>query len=150
MFERRIRLIVTGTMFVTLFLPAIPPPDSEPNWIYILWYSMEALPRVFRSTDIAYCVGWLLPLLGLLSIPFLIPFNLCLAIRSFKEVKILYRIFVLALPALAWYTTFLTDPELRGVGLWANALILSIAMLLEAALVAKELLDTRKRGISTQ
>lgn len=147
MLERRIRLILTGTMFVTLFLPTIPPPDSEPNWIYILWYSMEALSRAFRGTDVAYCVGWLSPLFGLLSIPLLIPFNLCLAIRSFREVKILYRVLVFPLAALAWYTTLLTGPELRGLGLWANAVTVSIAASIETILVAKEQLDTREQGI---
>ncbi len=138
MSERHLRLILAGAMFVTLLLPMNPHPDPVPNGVYILWYSMEAMPRILRSTDIAYSMGWLLPLLGLLGTLVLIPLNLCLVARPRKGVKVLYRILVLALLPLAWYTTFSTALRFRGVGLWANTAVVSAAVLLEAFFVARE------------
>jgi hypothetical protein len=78
-----------------------------------------------------------------LTVPLLILLNACLAVRSFRGLRMLYRFLLLALLPLTWYRTFLTDPAWRGVGFWANAAVVSAAVLIEIVLIGTRL---RKSG----
>ena len=57
MSERLLRLVLAGGMFGILFLPLTSPPEVMPNWLFIFWYSMEALSRIFGGTDIVNRIG---------------------------------------------------------------------------------------------
>lgn len=144
MSERRFRLVLAGIMFVTLLLPLNPPPEVLPNWLFILWHSLETLSWIFyRPSGANYTVGlagWLnvFSFLSLLSAPLLILLNVCLAVRPFGGLKMLYRILMLILLPLTWYLAFIIDPDWRGMGFWANIAVVSAAALLEIFFVARE------------
>jgi len=147
MSERLFRLVLAGVIFVTLFLRCNPLSEAEgvPNWLFILFVSMEALTWLFDRPSYGAIypidfIGWLnaLSLLSPLSVTLLIPFNIFLVIWPFrglsKLLRILYRILMLILFPLTWYLTFTIDPTYRrGMGFWAIPVVITVAALLEIA-----------------
>lgn len=140
MSERRLRAILAIAMLVTLFLPVDPPRTTGVNLTFILWYSMEALASFIGVPGIAL-IDWLrlvLFLLGILGVPLLILLNLCLLARSFRGLRIVYRIFLLILLPLTSYGAFQLDPGWRAVGFWAYIAVISAAALIEIFFVVRE------------
>ena len=137
MSERLLRVILTSVMFITLFLPWNPLSDSGlmPTWVYMLWGTVEAVAAMVRGIKGIYFFNALCCALSLLTVPLLILLNACLALCSLRELKMLYGFSSLALLPLTWYRTFLTDPAWRGIGFWANATVVSAAVLVEIVLV---------------
>jgi hypothetical protein len=141
--ERVFRLVLAGIMVVTLFLPFQPVSAARevPNWLFILYASVEtsvALLSGPRTTLFPVrLVNWfdLLSRLSLLSVLFLIPFNILLAVCPFERLKtwlrIAHRLALLVLVVLTWRFTFIVAPVIRGVGFWANTAVISIAALVE-------------------
>lgn len=140
MFERVLRLIAGGGMFLTLFL-RLNPLGSEglTNWTYILWFSSEALPAIFSDLSIFERAIWLGLVLPLLAVPLLILFSMYLSIHPSRKTKILYRVFVLILLPLTWYRSFHIDFEWPEAGVfWVSTAAVSLAALIEVALESKE------------
>lgn len=145
--ERLFRLILAGVMFATLFLPLNLLPGTMPNWLFIFWCSIEALPRIFGGTDIANRIGWLRLFLSSLAVPLLILLNVCLSVRPFTGLKMLYRILMPVLFLLSWYESFHIDPVYRGLGFWTLIAVVSAAMLVEIVfLVSAQLRKSRDTG----
>jgi len=139
MSERLLRVILASVMFITLFLPWSPLSQGFlPTWMYILWVTGEALEiaifhgikGIYMRNVLRFCIA-----LSPLTVPLLLLLNVCLAGRSFRGLRMLYRFLLLALLPLTWYRTFHTDPVYRGVGFWANATVVSAAVLVEIVLV---------------
>lgn len=146
MSERLFRLILAGVMFGVLFLPLNPSPEVMPNWLFIFWYSMEALLQIFGGTDIANRIGWLCLLLFLLAVPLLILLNVCLSVRPFAGLKVLYRILVSALFLVSWYESFHIDPVYRGLGFWTLIAVVSAAVLVEIVFLVSARLGKSGNG----
>ena len=144
MSENRFRLMLTGIMAMTLFLPWHPGSQGLPNCLFILWHSGSAIAWIFtESRFVSYTTnlaGWLnvFSLLSLLSVPILIPLNVFLAVSSSRKLATLYRILVLILLPLTWHFAFHIDPVLRGIGFWANLVVVTASVLLEIVFVARE------------
>jgi hypothetical protein len=147
MSARLLRVILVSVMFMTLFLPWSPLSHGFlPTWMYMLWVSNEAIAvAIFHGIRGVYFLNVLrfCMVLSPLTVPLLILLNACLAVRSFRGLRMLYRFLLLALLPLTWYRTFLTDPAWRGVGFWANAAVVSAAVLIEIVLIGTRL---RKSG----
>lgn len=92
MTKHRLRLILLGVLFITLFLPVDPDPQIPFNWLFSIWYSMESLAAIRSAIvelDIGDLIGWVGRLLYLLAIQILIVFNLCLCCSA--RLRILER-----------------------------------------------------------
>jgi len=146
MTKRRLRLILLGILFVTLFLPVDPDPQVPFNWLFSIWYSMESLAAIRSAIvelDIGDLIGWVGRLLYLLAIQILIVFNLCLCCSArLRILERLYRIFLLVLFFVVWwFVLFIIDPY-RGIGYWANPVLVTAATLMEIGFMIYE----RRRG----
>ena len=134
MSERGLRLILAAIMIVTLFLPVDPDPQVPPNWLFSLWYSMEllvTLPGAIIELDIGGLAFGFAYLLYLWAIPLLALWNLWLSAYPVKELKVVYRVFLLVFFLLVWgFVIFIVQPY-RGIGYWANPSVVTAAALCE-------------------
>jgi len=154
MSECLFRLVLVGVIFVTLFLPWNRVSDSMgvptkhilyegiPTFLFIVWVTLETLPTVIRGIGLVYSINGLCIVLFLWAIPFLMPFNVGLAVCPFEGLtrwlKVLYRIFLLIVLALAWHAVFLFYRSWRGAGFWSSIAAVSVAVLIEIVLVISE------------
>jgi hypothetical protein len=143
MTKRRLRLILLGLLFITLFLPVDPDPQVPFNWLFSIWYFMEflaAIPNTTFKPDIGDWIREVGHLLYLFAIQILILLNLsfCLSVRPARKLERLYRISLLVLLPLVWWQgIFIIDPY-RGIGYWANPVMVTVAALMEIGLVIHE------------
>lgn len=143
MAKRRLRLILLGFLFITLFLPVDPDPHEIPfNWLFSLWYSLlhlAAIPDLIAKPSIGRLLFWVGSLLDLLAIQILILFSLCLCCPArLRKLERLYRISLLVLfPVKWWFVLFITDPY-RGIGYWANPVLVTVAALMEIGFMIYE------------
>lgn len=144
MSERRLRLVLAGVMFVTIFLRCDPRSGTEsaPNWVFIFLFSIEALSWLF-TRKVTYTLNftdWLnvLNYLSPSSVLLLIPSNIFLAVCPFRRLsrwlKTLYRIYVLILLPWTWHFAVGVDPGYGGVRFWAPVVV-SAAALVEIILL---------------
>lgn len=130
--EHGLRLVAAIFLLTTLFLPAGSPPNAdEPNWGFILYYGADALAAFPQPLAI-------LTMAGLLGAPLLAMTNLLFIFWSPRNLKIVYRIYLLVLCPLTWYGTLLTPPKMRGLGFWANAMVITAAFGLELIFFVRE------------
>jgi len=117
-------------------------PQAPPIWLYSFWYSMESLAAIrgaIVKLDIGDLIGWVGFLLYLLAIQILIVFNLCLCCSArLRKLERLYRIFLVVLFFVVWgFVLFIIDPY-RGIGYWANPVMVTVATLMEIGFVINE------------
>ncbi len=101
--------------------------------------SLAAIRSAFVELDIGDLIGWVGFLLYLLAIQILIVFNLCLCCSArLRILERLYRIFLLVLFFVVWwFVLFIIDPY-RGIGYWANPVLVTAATLMEIGFVIYE------------
>jgi hypothetical protein len=143
MFERRLRLILSGVAFVTLLLP-----PEFPFALFVAWHCWEAFPRIFGRTDpilthlgrsdIANRIGLLRPLPFLLAIPVILLFNVVLIGHSAGRLKGFYRILIVLSLPLIWWSAYLHDQAAPGFGWWPYLAVILGGVLLEVVLLLKE------------
>ncbi len=145
MSKRRLRLILLGSLCITLLLPMASDSKAPPIWTYSFWYFMEflaaiAIPNTTFKPDMGDWIREVGHLLYLLAIPILIflNLNLCLSARSVGKLERLYRISLLVLfPLVWWQGIFIIEPY-RGIGYWIHPVMVTVAALMEIGLVIHE------------
>jgi hypothetical protein len=136
--EPNLRLILVAVMVMSLFLPA--DPEAGPNWFFSYWYSMESLIGI-SEVGFGSFVVVLGTLLYLWAIPILILMNVCLSVLPTKGLKTFYRIVLLILFPLTWCATLIMG--FRGIGFWANPVLVSAVGLLEVFVAKGQLEKSR-------
>ncbi len=142
MTKHRLRLILLGVLFITLFLPVDPDPQVPFNWLFSIWYSLNllaAIPDLIAKPSIGRLLFVIGSLLYFFAIQILIVFNLCLCCSArLRILERLYRIFLLVLFFVVWwFVLFIVDPY-RGIGYWANPIMVTVAALLEIGFLIYE------------
>jgi hypothetical protein len=146
MSKRIVRLIVAGSMVVTLFLRWNPSSDPEgySNLLFILWSSLEASSMMVAEPTIASIVSWSGFVLFLQAIPLLTLFNVWLFFHPSKRLQRFCRLLLVILLPLTWYETLTFDPGWRGIGFWAHTAMITVAALIEVILLVKERLQNHE------
>ncbi|MGC9397044.1 MAG: hypothetical protein ACP5J4_19550 [Anaerolineae bacterium] len=136
----RLRLILLGLLFVTLFLPV--DPEVPTNWFFSFWsllLFLAAIPDLIANPSISRLLFGVGSLLYFFAIQILILFNLCLCCSAcLRKLERLYRISLIVLFFVVWwFVLFIVDPY-RGIGYWANPVMVTVAALLEIGFVMHE------------
>jgi hypothetical protein len=143
MAKRHLRLILLGFLFITLFLPVDTDPQVPYNWLFSLWYAMEFLAAILDTTFKPDMGDWIREVGHLLywfAIQILLFLNLCLywSARPAKKLERLYRISLLGLFPLVWWQGIFSIDPYRGVGYWANPVMVTVAALMEIGFMIYE------------
>jgi hypothetical protein len=136
MSRRDLRKILAGIMLLTLFLPM--DPEVGPNLLGIFWYSLELLATVSGQSNFDELVFVSGALLYFYAVPILILLNVCSLVFPIRGLEALYRISLLILCPLIWWFVIFILPPFRGIGHWANPVVVSAAALLEIAFLVRE------------
>lgn len=142
MTKRRLRLMLLGLLCIIFLLPMASDPKAPPIWMYSFWYSMETLAVILSPTikpDIGDLISWVGALLYLLAIQILIVFSLCLCCSArLRKLERFYRVSLVVLFFVVWwFVLFIIDPY-RGIGYWANPVMVTVAALMEIGFVIQE------------
>jgi hypothetical protein len=127
------RLVPIILLIIILFLPWEPTSKGgyTPAAIYVIWTAVEILPILTRISNSVYFLNAVSLSITMLSIPFLIGINFFLWLKRLDWLTRLYRLGLLLLMLVAWYTSSLIEPSYCGMGCQAFPGLLSLVALIE-------------------
>ena len=143
MTARNPRILIAIAMALSLILPwgrCSDPAGPWPTIIYIgyvVLYLLGALALGPWSANLSAWAVFSVSLLAYLAVPLLGLANLFLAARG-ASATATYRVLLLVvIPASVWRATT-TDSAIRGVGFWANLILVCVAGLYETIEAIRE------------